>query len=55
MCYFSYCENGKVKVKIGTKIYECLSSGQKISPQGMNGFVTCPRPNDFCEQQNNAC
>jgi hypothetical protein len=27
MCYHSYCESGKVKVKIGSKVYDCLSSG----------------------------
>ena len=55
MCYRSECQGGKVLVRIGTKTYQCLSEGQKISPNGFDGYVTCPDPKDFCAQDDAAC
>ena len=55
MCYRSECQGGKVLVRIGSKTYQCLSTGQKIQPTGYDGYVLCPDAQDFCEQDDAVC
>jgi len=55
MCYRSECRKGVISMRIGDQVYKCLYEGQKIKPTGVDGYVTCPDPKDFCAHDEALC
>lgn len=56
MCFKASCQGSNVvSFEVKGQSYQCTQNGQQITPQGMEGFVTCPDLQDFCQHQNAAC
>ena len=56
-CFENRClENGNLEVKVGEKWHVCEADGQRIvNPGEIDGFLTCPKISDFCEQRRASC
>lgn len=56
MCYESTCsKSGSIIVTVGKKNYTCKTAGEQIKLKGMDGYITCPNPVNFCGQMKASC
>lgn len=55
LCFKAMCIGSSVSISIAGTAYNCYTSGEKIYPKELSGFVTCPDVEKFCEQNRAAC
>lgn len=55
-CFKAGCNSqNQVVLEIDGKEYTCLSSGQILNPSEIDGTVTCPDIEDFCDHDEKRC